>query len=80
MVFAEDELHYDIFALVLFIKWIFVEPYELANISHVLFFSSIVSIVLGPFVFGVSRFQSQIPYMFPAWLFEPMRGVIHYGR
>ena len=61
MVFDEDELYCDIFALVLFIQWIFVEPCELANISHVLFFSSIVGIVLGPFVFGVSRFQSQIP-------------------
>ena len=44
------------------------------------FFSSIVGIVKGPFFFRVLRFQSQIPHMFLAWLFEPMKGVIHYGR
>ena len=38
MVFTEDELHCDIFAVVLIIQWIFVGPCELANISHVLFF------------------------------------------
>ena len=80
MVFSKDELHCDIFAPVLFIQWIFVEPYELTKISHVLFLSSIVGIVLGPFVFGVSRFQIQIPYMFLAWTFESMRGVFHYER
>ena len=58
MVFTEDELHCDIFAVVLIIQWIFVGPCELANISHVLFFSFIVGIVLGPSVFCVSRFQS----------------------
>ena len=67
MVFAEDELHCDIF---------FSSIVYLADLCsamrvgrHVLgfsFFSSIVGIVLGPSVFGVSRFQSQIPYMFLA--------------
>ena len=66
MDFAEDELHCDIFALVLFIQRIFDEPCELADISQDYFFSSIVSIILGPSIFGVSRFQSQIPYMFLA--------------
>ena len=80
MVFAEDELHYDIFALVLFIQWIFIRPCKLADISQAYVFSSIVGIVLGPSVFGVSRFQSQISYMFLAWIFEPMKGVIHFGR
>ena len=58
MVFAKDEFYCDIFAPVLFIQWIFVEPCELVNISHVLFFLSIVGIVLGPSIFGVSRCQS----------------------
>ena len=39
-----------VFALALFILWIFVEPCELANISQVLFFSFIVSVVVGSFV------------------------------
>ena len=69
MVFVDDELHCDIFALVLFIQRIFVGPCELVDISQAYFFSSIVGIVLGPSVFGVSRFESQIPYMFLAWLF-----------
>ena len=60
MVFAEDELHCDIFAPILFIQWIFVEPYKLANISQVQFFSSIIGIVVGPSIFCISRFQSQI--------------------
>ena len=38
MVFAKDEIHCDIFAPVLFIQWIFVEPCELVDISQVLFF------------------------------------------
>ena len=38
MVFTYDKLHCDIFALVLFIQWIFVEPCKLANISLILFF------------------------------------------
>ena len=56
MVFTEDKLHCDIFALVLIIQRIFVGPCELANISQALFFSSIVGVVLGPSVFGVLRF------------------------
>ena len=80
MVFFEDELHCDIFALVLIIQRIFVGPCELADMSHVLFFSSIVVIVLGPSVFYILSFQSQIPHMFLTWLFEPMRGVIHFRR
>ena len=78
MVFAKDELHCDIFALMLFIQRIFVRPCELEDISQAYFYPSIVGIVLGSSVFSVSRFQSQIPYMFLAWLFEPMRGVIHF--
>ena len=49
MVFSEDELHCDIFAPVLFIQWIFVRSCELENISHELFFSSIVGVVLRSF-------------------------------
>ena len=78
MVFAEDELHCDIFALVSFIQWIFVEPYEFANISWILFFSSIVGVVVGPSIFYISRFQSH-SYMFLAWLFEPMARATHFG-
>ena len=37
MVFLEDDLHGDIFSLVLFIQWIFFGPYELVNISQMLF-------------------------------------------
>ena len=66
MVFTKDELHCDIFDLVLFIQRIIVRPCELADISQAYIFSSIVGIVLGPSVFGVLRFQSQIPYMFLA--------------
>ena len=65
--------------LVLFIQHVFIGSCDLADISHAYFFSSIVGIVLGPSVFGFSRFQSQIQYMFLAWLFEPMRVVIHFG-
>ena len=49
MFFAEDELHCDIFALVLFIQWIFVGSCELENISHELFFSSNIGVVVGSF-------------------------------
>ena len=56
MIFAKDELQYDIFAQILFIQWIFVEPCELADISPALFFSSVVGIVLGPSVYCVPRF------------------------
>ena len=38
MVFAEDELHYAIFALVLIIQQIFVGACELADISQAYFF------------------------------------------
>ena len=78
MVFTEDELHCEIFSLVLIIQRIFVGLCELTNISYSLFFSSIISVVLGPSVFYVSRFQSQIPHMFLAWLFESMGGVIYF--
>ena len=38
MVFTKDELHCDIFALVLFIQRVFVGPCELADISQAYFF------------------------------------------
>ena len=44
MVFAEDELQCDIFALVLFIQRIFVGPCELANISHAFFFHPLLAL------------------------------------
>ena len=56
MVFAEDKLHCDIFALVLFIQLIFVRSCKLVDISHAYIFSSIVGIILGPSIFGVLRF------------------------
>ena len=44
MVFTEDELHCDIFALVLIIQWIFVGPYELVDISLALFFHPLLAL------------------------------------
>ena len=51
MVFAEDELHCDIFVLLLFIQWIFIKPYELANISQVLFFHPFLVLLWDPLSF-----------------------------
>ena len=57
MIFIEDGLHCDIFALVLIIQRIFVESCELANISQALFFSSIVDVVMGPLSFMSRDFR-----------------------
>ena len=54
MVFTEDRLHCDIFALVLIIQLIFVGPCELANISQALFFHQLLALFWGPLSF-VSR-------------------------
>ena len=48
MVFTEDKLHSNIFALVLTIHWIFTRPYELADISHALFFQPLLELFWDP--------------------------------
>ena len=44
MVFAEDELHCDVFAPVLFIQQIFVGPCELEDISQAFFFHPLLAL------------------------------------
>ena len=73
MVFTEDELHCDIFLQYRLFNGSLLSHASWQTFLMYYFFSSIVGIVLGPSIFGVSRFQSQIPYMFLALLFEPMR-------
>ena len=48
MVFAEDELHYDSFALVLFIQHIFIRPCELVDISQAYFFHPLLALFGDP--------------------------------
>ena len=79
MVFSEDELHCDIFAPVLFSGSLLSHASWQTFIMYY-FFHPLLAFFWDPLSLVSLDFKVRFPYMFLAWIFEPMRGVIHFGH